>query len=241
MALKKYHERGGSANAAASGFVGIYSPEDRKSRILRFLEKRKRRMWTKKVKYDVRKNFADSRVRVKGRFVKKQEEDGDLNTSQASYEGGDSLNHSYSSHHNADDDDEEEEDAASEPRSRRGSVDISSSKSSAALNLKLKFTKASTPGSGRKPRAEKAEVVKSEASKTELKLTISTRRRRNSSVGDLEATTTAAHGASSEDTGVTSTETSAKESHHGDSPSSTVAAKLERATLSSAVKPAPVY
>ena len=98
-----------------------------------------------------------------------------------------------------------------------------------------------TPGSGRKPRAEKAEVVKSEASKTELKLTISTRRRRNSSVGDLEATTTAAHGASSEDTGVTSTETSAKESHHGDSPSSTVAAKLERATLSSAVKPAPVY
>ena len=55
MALKKYHERGGSANAAASGFVGIYSPEDRKHRIERFLEKRKRRMWTKKVKYDVRK------------------------------------------------------------------------------------------------------------------------------------------------------------------------------------------
>lgn len=55
MALKKYHERGGSANAAAQGFVGIYSPEDRKQRIMRFLEKRKRRMWTKKVKYDVRK------------------------------------------------------------------------------------------------------------------------------------------------------------------------------------------
>ncbi|KAJ1438200.1 CCT motif-domain-containing protein, partial [Ochromonadaceae sp. CCMP2298] len=56
--------------------VGIYSPEDRKSRIHRFLEKRKRRMWTKKVKYDVRKNFADSRVRVKGRFVKKEEGEG---------------------------------------------------------------------------------------------------------------------------------------------------------------------
>mmetsp|Transcript_5321 Transcript_5321/g.8678 ORF Transcript_5321/g.8678 Transcript_5321/m.8678 type:complete len:286 (-) Transcript_5321:1671-2528(-) len=77
LALKKYHERGGSASAAASGFVGIYSPEDRKSRIHRFLEKRKRRMWTKKVKYDVRKNFADSRVRVKGRFVKKKEEEGE--------------------------------------------------------------------------------------------------------------------------------------------------------------------
>ncbi len=31
-------------------------------------------MWTKKVKYDVRKNFADSRIRIKGRFVKKDEE-----------------------------------------------------------------------------------------------------------------------------------------------------------------------
>ena len=32
-------------------------------------------MWTKKVKYDVRKNFADSRLRVKGRFVKKEDEE----------------------------------------------------------------------------------------------------------------------------------------------------------------------
>jgi hypothetical protein len=55
MALKKFHERGGGASSLLSGFVGIYSPEDRKARILRFLEKRKRRMWTKKVKYDVRK------------------------------------------------------------------------------------------------------------------------------------------------------------------------------------------
>jgi len=54
--------------------VGIYSPEDRRVRIERFWEKRKRRIWAKKVKYDVRKNFADSRIRVKGRFVKKLEE-----------------------------------------------------------------------------------------------------------------------------------------------------------------------
>ncbi len=38
------------------------------------MEKRKRRVWTKRVKYDVRKNFADSRLRVKGRFVKKEDE-----------------------------------------------------------------------------------------------------------------------------------------------------------------------
>ena len=32
-------------------------------------------MWSKKVKYDVRKSFADSRIRVKGRFVKKEDEE----------------------------------------------------------------------------------------------------------------------------------------------------------------------
>lgn len=56
-------------------YVGAYSPESRRRRIERFLEKRKRRVWTRKVKYDVRKNFADTRMRVKGRFVKKEDED----------------------------------------------------------------------------------------------------------------------------------------------------------------------
>lgn len=56
------------------GWIGAYSPESRKVRIERFLEKRNHRVWTKTVKYDVRKNFADSRLRVKGRFVKKEDE-----------------------------------------------------------------------------------------------------------------------------------------------------------------------
>ena len=42
--------------------------------IERFLEKRNHRAWTKSVKYDVRKNVADSRLRVKGHFVKKVDE-----------------------------------------------------------------------------------------------------------------------------------------------------------------------
>jgi hypothetical protein len=56
------------------GWVGAYSPDSRQLRVTRFLEKREHRVWVKKVKYDVRKNFADSRLRVKGRFVKKEDE-----------------------------------------------------------------------------------------------------------------------------------------------------------------------
>lgn len=54
--------------------VGAYSPENRRKRIKQYLEKRKRRVWTKKIKYNVRKTFADSRLRVKGRFISKEDE-----------------------------------------------------------------------------------------------------------------------------------------------------------------------
>lgn len=57
------------------GYIGAYDPEQRKLRIEKFLEKRQQRVWARKVKYDVRKNFADSRLRIKGRFVKKEDED----------------------------------------------------------------------------------------------------------------------------------------------------------------------
>jgi hypothetical protein len=67
--------RSSNKNDDGSNKIGIYSPESRRLRIQRFMEKRKRRIWTKRVKYDVRKNFADSRLRVKGRFVKKEDEE----------------------------------------------------------------------------------------------------------------------------------------------------------------------
>tara|TARA_B110000090_G_C12954985_1_gene282657 strand:+ start:205 stop:429 length:225 start_codon:yes stop_codon:yes gene_type:complete len=41
----------------------------------RFLAKRPERVWTKRVKYDVRKEFADSRLRFKGRFITKIDEE----------------------------------------------------------------------------------------------------------------------------------------------------------------------
>ena len=53
--------------------VGAYSPESRRLRVQRFVEKRSKRVWRKKVKYDVRKSFADTRLRVKGRFVSKED------------------------------------------------------------------------------------------------------------------------------------------------------------------------
>ncbi len=69
-----FHYTNPSSDNIPKGYIGAYSPEARRLRIERFIEKRNKRVWTKKVKYDVRKNFADSRIRVKGRFVKKEEE-----------------------------------------------------------------------------------------------------------------------------------------------------------------------
>ena len=61
--------------SGATKFVGVYSPRSRRKRIDRFIAKRKARVWQKKVEYSVRKDFADSRLRVKGRFVRKEDED----------------------------------------------------------------------------------------------------------------------------------------------------------------------
>lgn len=65
-----------------NGRIGIYTREERDAIIARFLEKRQRRVWHKKIRYNCRKNLADKRVRFKGRFVrlpKEEEEEAAVN------------------------------------------------------------------------------------------------------------------------------------------------------------------
>jgi hypothetical protein len=47
---------------------------ERAAIINRFHGKRARRVWNKKIRYNCRKNLADRRMRVKGRFVKRSTE-----------------------------------------------------------------------------------------------------------------------------------------------------------------------
>ncbi|CAI7854944.1 unnamed protein product [Closterium sp. NIES-54] len=50
-----------------------FSNEGREARVLRYREKRRNRLFSKKIRYEVRKVNADQRPRVKGRFVKRTE------------------------------------------------------------------------------------------------------------------------------------------------------------------------
>lgn len=67
------------------GRIGIYTPAERAAIIARFHGKRSRRVWNKKIRYNCRKNLADRRMRVKGRFVKRStEEQAKLNAAASS-------------------------------------------------------------------------------------------------------------------------------------------------------------
>lgn len=53
--------------------IGTISLELRKAKISRYLEKRKKRQWGRKISYDCRKRVADGRLRCKGRFIRKDQ------------------------------------------------------------------------------------------------------------------------------------------------------------------------
>lgn len=54
---------------AAAGGGG--RDEEREARVLRYKEKRRTRLFSKKIRYEVRKLNAEKRPRMKGRFVKR--------------------------------------------------------------------------------------------------------------------------------------------------------------------------
>lgn len=51
--------------------IGTLTLEERQIKIEKYLEKRKRRNYTKRINYACRKKVADNRIRIKGRFVAK--------------------------------------------------------------------------------------------------------------------------------------------------------------------------
>lgn len=55
--------------ASKETLVGAYTLSERQELIQRFIAKRSHRIWTKKVRYGCRMNLAQTRTRVRGRFV----------------------------------------------------------------------------------------------------------------------------------------------------------------------------
>jgi len=49
--------------------IGTLTLSERRAKIEKYLEKRKKRTWSRRINYDCRKRVADSRLRIKGRFV----------------------------------------------------------------------------------------------------------------------------------------------------------------------------
>ena len=49
--------------------------KNRQNKIARFMKKRPTRVWKKKIMLETRQYFANSRLRVKGRFIKKEDEE----------------------------------------------------------------------------------------------------------------------------------------------------------------------
>lgn len=50
--------------------IGGLPFEKRRVKLFKYMEKKRRRVWKKKVNYDCRKKVADKRLRNKGKFIK---------------------------------------------------------------------------------------------------------------------------------------------------------------------------
>ena len=61
------------SNDEPSKMIGNLTAKERKEKIEKYQEKRKHRIWNKKTSYDCRKKVADKRLRIKGRFVTREQ------------------------------------------------------------------------------------------------------------------------------------------------------------------------
>lgn len=53
--------------------IGTLTYEERQIKLKKYREKKKNRVWSKKINYNCRKKVAEGRLRVKGRFVTKEQ------------------------------------------------------------------------------------------------------------------------------------------------------------------------
>lgn len=71
--------------------IGTLTVAERKEKIKKYNEKRKRRIWKKKISYDCRKKVADKRLRIKGRFVTREQAYAALGTTAEDLAGNEVL------------------------------------------------------------------------------------------------------------------------------------------------------
>jgi len=73
LTSSSYDHRRSYQSSGECNRIGAYTKEERQQIIERFRAKKQRRVWRKQIKYDCRKRLADTRPRVKGRFVSRKE------------------------------------------------------------------------------------------------------------------------------------------------------------------------
>lgn len=61
----------GGGGGGYEGLMGMGDAAGREAKVSRYREKRRTRLFSKKIRYEVRKLNAEKRPRIKGRFVKR--------------------------------------------------------------------------------------------------------------------------------------------------------------------------
>jgi hypothetical protein len=63
----------GSSSSFEGKKVGYLTVEERRAKVIKYLEKKKRRKYVKRIKYQRRQKVAGNKIRIQGRFVTKEQ------------------------------------------------------------------------------------------------------------------------------------------------------------------------